>query len=134
MRVARSDAAAQRRPQRRLRLLGPERRRRDAQLPARQPLRRGWHDEVARLPERKVAQRRPSMCRFVQRSTARGPRRFYGRATSLAICLYRPSDRTMASGVVVVVVVIVGVCNRSQMRTSKCTCVSSGVSIGLDPG
>jgi len=36
-----------------------------------------------------------------------------------AICLYRPIDRTVASGVVVVVVV--GVCNRSQMRTSKCT-------------
>jgi len=42
-----------------------------------------------------------------------------------------PSDRTMASGVVSVVVV--GVCNRSQMRTSKCTCLIFGMSIGLDP-
>ena len=45
----------------------------------------------------------------------------------------------MASGVVVVgvvVVVIVGVCNRSLMSTSKCTCLIFGVSIGLglDPG
>ena len=41
----------------------------------------------------------------------------------------------MAFGVVgvVVVVVVVVVCNRSQMRTSKCTCLISGVSIGLDP-
>jgi len=38
----------------------------------------------------------------------------------------------VASGVVVVVVVVV-VCNRSQMRTSKCTCLIFGVSIGLDP-
>ena len=39
-----------------------------------------------------------------------------------------------ASGVVGVVVV--GVCNRSQMRTSrpKCTYLIFGVSIGLDPG
>jgi len=47
----------------------------------------------------------------------------------LAIC--RPSGCTVVSGVVVVVV---GVCNRSQMRTSKCTCLIFGVSIGLDPG
>jgi len=40
----------------------------------------------------------------------------------LAICLYHPSDHTVASGVV---------CNRSQMRTSKCTCVIFGVSIGV---
>jgi len=52
----------------------------------------------------------------------------------LAIC--RPSGRTVASDVVGVVVgvVDVGVCNRSQMRTSKCTCLIFGVSIGLDPG
>jgi len=31
-------------------------------------------------------------------------------------------------------VVVVGVCNRSQMRTSKCTCLIFGVSIGLDLG
>jgi len=37
-------------------------------------------------------------------------------------------------GVVVVFVVGGGVCNRSQMRTSKCTCLIFGVSIGLDPG
>ena len=47
----------------------------------------------------------------------------------LAIC--RPSGCTVASGVVVVVVCV---CNRSQMRTSKCTCLIFGVSIGLDPG
>jgi len=50
----------------------------------------------------------------------------------LAIC--RPSGCTMASGivgVVVIIVVVVGVCNRSQMRTSKCTCSIFGVSIGL---
>ena len=34
----------------------------------------------------------------------------------------------------VVGVVVVGVCNRSQMRTSKRTCFIFGVSIGLDPG
>jgi len=44
---------------------------------------------------------------------------------SLAIC--RPSGCTVVSGVVVVG----GVCNRSQMRTSKCTCLIFGVSIGL---
>jgi len=44
----------------------------------------------------------------------------------LATC--RPSGCTVASGVVVVVV---GVCNRSQMRTSKCTRLIFGVSIGL---
>jgi len=42
----------------------------------------------------------------------------------LAIC--RPSGCTVASGVVVVGVVV-GVCNRSQMRTSKCTCLIFGV-------
>ena len=43
-----------------------------------------------------------------------------------------PSDGTVTSGVVGVVVVVVGVCNRSQMRTSKCTYLSFDVSIGLD--
>jgi len=37
-----------------------------------------------------------------------------------------PQCRTVASGIV-----IVGVCNRSQMKTSKCTCVIFGVSIDL---
>jgi len=48
----------------------------------------------------------------------------------------RPRGCTVASGVVGVgvVVVVVGVCNRSLMRTSKCTCSIFGVSIGLDPG
>ena len=46
----------------------------------------------------------------------------------LAIC--RPSGCTAVSGVVVVF----GVCNRSQMRTSKYACLIFGVSIGLDPG
>jgi len=50
----------------------------------------------------------------------------------LAICHH--SDHTVASGVVVVVIVtIVGECNRSQMRTSKCTCLIFGMSIDLDP-
>jgi len=40
---------------------------------------------------------------------------------------------TVASGVVGVRIVV-GVCNRSQMRTSKCTCLIFGVSIGLDAG
>jgi len=44
----------------------------------------------------------------------------------LAMC--RPSGCTVVSGVVV------GVCNCCQMRTSKCTCLNFGVSIGLDPG
>ena len=53
----------------------------------------------------------------------------------MAIC--RPSGCTVASGVVgvvifVVVVVVVGDCN--QTRTSKCTRLIFGVSIGLDPG
>jgi len=44
------------------------------------------------------------------------------------VALVGPSGYTVVSGVVVVV------CNRSQMRTSKCTCLIFGVSIGLDPG
>ena len=60
--------------------------------------------------------------------------RFASEVWSLAIC--RPSGRTVVSGVVgvVIVVVVVGVCNRSQMRTSKCTCLIFGVSIDLHPG
>ena len=46
--------------------------------------------------------------------------------------IYRLGGCTVAS--VVVVVVVVGVCNRSQLRTSKCACLIFGVSIGLDPG
>jgi len=37
------------------------------------------------------------------------------------------------SGCTVVSGVVVYVCNRSQMRTSKYTCLIFGVSIGLDP-
>jgi len=48
----------------------------------------------------------------------------------LAIC--RSSGCTVASGVVGIVVV--SVCNRSQMRTSKCTCLIFGANIGLDHG
>jgi len=55
----------------------------------------------------------------------------HGAQSLFAIC--RPSGCTVASGVVIVGV-IVGVCNRSQMRTSKCTRLIFGVSIGLDPG
>jgi len=47
-----------------------------------------------------------------------------------SLAIYRPGC-TVAPGVVVVVVV--GVCNRFQTRTSKCTCLIFGVSIGLDP-
>ena len=54
------------------------------------------------------------------------------RDTLLAICRC-PGGCTVASGVVGVGVVVV-VCNCSQMRTSKCTCLIFGVSIGLDPG
>ena len=46
----------------------------------------------------------------------------------LATC--GPSGCTVVSSVVVVVVV----CNRSQMRNSECTCLIFGVSIGLDLG
>jgi len=46
-----------------------------------------------------------------------------------------PSGCTLASGVVDVIVVVVGVCsNGSQTRTCKCTCLIFGVSIGLDLG
>jgi len=61
------------------------------------------------------------------------PQHLTSSSTLLAIC--RPSGCTVVSGVVVVVVIVgVGVCNRSQMRTSKCTCLIFGVNIGLDPG
>jgi len=49
---------------------------------------------------------------------------------SLAIC--RPSGCTVASGIVGIIVV--GICNCSLMRTSKCTCLVFGVSTNLDPG
>jgi len=48
---------------------------------------------------------------------------------SLQLAICRPSGCTAVSGFVVVVV---GVCNRSQMRPSKCTCLIFGVSIGLE--
>ena len=62
----------------------------------------------------------------------------------MALC--HPSDRTVASGVVgivvvvavavvvivIIVIIVGGICNHSQMRTSKCTCLFFGVSIGLD--
>jgi len=57
--------------------------------------------------------------------------------SSVQSSICHPSDCTVVSGIVVVVVVVVivgaDVCNRSQMRTSKCTCLIFGVSIGLDP-
>jgi len=46
----------------------------------------------------------------------------------MSFAIYHPSGCTVASGVVV------GICNRSQMKTSKCTCLIFGKSIGLDPG
>jgi len=58
---------------------------------------------------------------------------YFGNLLLLAIC--SPSGCTVASGIVGVIVVIGGsVCNCSQMRTSKCTCLIFGVNIGLDPG
>jgi len=52
----------------------------------------------------------------------------------LLLVIRHSSDHTVASGFVgVVVVVVIGVCNHCQMKTSKCTCVIFGVSIGLDP-
>jgi len=45
--------------------------------------------------------------------------------TLLAVC--HPTGCTVSSSIVGVVV---SVCNRSQMRTSKCTCLIFGVSIG----
>jgi len=50
----------------------------------------------------------------------------------LVIC--GPNDRTVVSGVVgVIVVIVIGICNHSQMRTSICTCVIFGVNIGGHP-
>ena len=46
----------------------------------------------------------------------------------------RTSGCTVASGVVGVGIVVVGIYNHSQLRTSKCTCLIFGVSIGLDHG
>ena len=42
-----------------------------------------------------------------------------------------PSGCTVVSGIVGF---IISICNRSQMRTSKCACLIFGVSIGLDRG
>ena len=50
----------------------------------------------------------------------------------LVIC--RPSGCTVVSGIVVVIIIVVGVCNRCQMKTTKWTCLIFGVSIDLDPG
>ena len=48
---------------------------------------------------------------------------FYWRYVALVVVLWCPAT----------VVVVVGVCNRSQMRTIKCTCLIFGVSIDLEP-
>jgi len=50
--------------------------------------------------------------------------------TGFAICHYSYWQYVT---LVVSGIVVVGVCNRCQMRTSKCTCLIFGVSIGLDP-
>ena len=55
----------------------------------------------------------------------------FGNVWTLLLAICRPSGCTVASGIVGVVVG--GICNRSQMRTSKHTCLIFGVSIGLDP-
>ena len=47
----------------------------------------------------------------------------------LYLAIYHPSGCIMVSGIVIVVVGG-GICNRSQMRTNKCTCLIFGVSIG----
>ena len=57
---------------------------------------------------------------------------FHDANNLLAIC--RPSGCTVAPGFVVVVLVVVGVCSRSQKKTSKCTCLIFDVSIDLGPG
>ena len=64
----------------------------------------------------------PTNKKFKRLKTVNNSTRF------LAIC--RPIGCSMVS----VVVVVVSVCNRSQMRTSKYTCLIFGVSIGLDSG
>jgi len=51
------------------------------------------------------------------------------KANAKLLAIVVPSGCTMASGVFGG-----GVCNRSQIRTSKCTCLIFGVSIGFDPG
>jgi len=63
-----------------------------------------------------------------------GCQKLHVRCITALLSICRPNGCTVVSGVVVVVVVVVDVCNRSQMRTSKCTCLIFGVSIGLDPG
>jgi len=65
----------------------------------------------------------------ILKETQKKSRNNHPLVSSLAIC--RPNGCTVVSGIGVIVI---GVCNRSQMRTSKCTCVIFGASIGLDPG
>jgi len=48
--------------------------------------------------------------------------------TSVLLAICCPSDCTVVSGIVIVV----SICNRSQMRTRKCTHSFFGVSISLD--
>jgi len=56
--------------------------------------------------------------------------RLYGmNLTSVLLAICRPTDCTVVSSVVVVI----GICNCSQMRTSKYTHLVFGISIGLDP-
>jgi len=57
---------------------------------------------------------------------------FYWQYVALVVVLCSLALSSSAS--VTSVVVVIGVCNRSKMRTSKCTCLIFGVSIGLDPG
>ena len=90
-------------------------------------------DQVMQLTS-KLLQLHRQTCSTVSKANAVQVRRIISRATLLHFnwrC--RPSGCTVASGVVGVDVGV-GVCIRSQMRTSKCTCLIFGVSIDLDPG
>jgi len=100
------------------------------------------HEETDEQQERDKVEQTPlavvplrlDAATYIHSSTTACPYRVgIKRQLLLAIC--RPSGCTVASGIVGVVVVVGGgVCYRCHMRTSKCTCLIFGVSIGLDPG
>ena len=59
----------------------------------------------------------------------RCPRKYRLPISAIIQAICRPSGCTVVSGVVVV-----GLCNRSQVRTTKYTCLIFGVNIDLDHG